>query len=138
MKRADNVFVDTSGFKALVDPNDEFHTRAKRIWKDLSSKGVGLVTSNYILDESYTLIRQRCGLGVARMFRELIAQSGKEIKVMRVSLDDELSAWKWFEKDWSKLSFTDCVSFAMMERLVIKHFFGFDEHFSRAGFNAGI
>lgn len=138
MKRAGNVFVDTSGFKALVDPRDEFHTRAKQSWKDLSTKGVNLVTSNYVLDESYTLIRQRCGLVVARSFRKLIAESGKEIKVMRVTLDDELSAWSWFEKDWSKLSFTDCVSFAMMERLVIKYFFGFDEHFARAGFKSEV
>lgn len=134
MKLSENFFVDTSGFKALVDPKDEFHAQAKRNWKNLSVRGVSLVTSNYILDENYTLIRQRCGLDVARSFRKLIAENGKEIKVMRVTLDDELSAWQWFEKDWSKLSFTDCVSFAMMERLVIKHFFGFDEHFIRAGF----
>lgn len=138
MKRAENVFVDTSGFKALVDPKDGFHLRAKRSWKDLSTKGVNLVTSNYVLDESYTLIRQRCGLGIVRSFRQLIAESGKEIKVMRVTFDDELLAWQWFEKDWSKLSFTDCVSFAMMERLAIKHFFGFDDHFARAGFKADL
>lgn len=129
------VFVDTSGFKALVDPEDEFHARAVKTWRNLAKMGVILTTSNYILDECYTLIRVRCGINVVREFRELLAASGKEIKVMRVTLADEFSAWDWFENDWSKLSFTDCVSFAMMKRLGLIKFFGFDAHFERAGFD---
>lgn len=133
-KGAGRVFIDTSGFKALVDPDDEFHAQAVRIWGDLAGKGIALVTSNYILDECYTLIRVRCGVGVVKEFRELLANSGEEIKVMRISLPDELMAWRWFENDRSRLSFTDCVSFALMERLGLTKFFGFDEHFERAGF----
>lgn len=129
------VFVDTSGFKALVDPKDEFTGRAVKIWANLAKSGAKLVTSNYVLDECYTLIGVRCGLEVAREFRELLAGSGEEIKVMRVTLADELAAWDWFEKNWSKLSFTDCTSFALMSRLGLTSFFGFDDHFERAGFD---
>lgn len=134
MKLTDNIFVDTSGFKALVDPKDEFNARAVKMWKELVSTKVGLVTSNYVLDESYTLIRAKCGVKVVKDFREVLARNVKDIKVMRVTLTDEMDAWKWFEHDWSKLSFTDCVSFALMRRLKLIRFFGFDEHFVRAGF----
>lgn len=135
VRRLDSVvFVDTSGFKALVDTGDEFHASAVKTWSSLARIGVTLVTSNYILDECYTLIRVRCGVDVVREFRELLAASGKELRVVRVTLVDELSAWDWFENDWSKLSFTDCTSFAIMKRLGLTKFFGFDAHFERVGF----
>ena len=136
MNKSRTVFVDTSGFKALVDPKDEFHLRAVKVWADFAKSGTKLVSSNYILDESYTVIRIKCGLEVARKFRELLASNGEEIKIMRITLSDEHLAWGWFERNWSKLSFTDCTCFALMKRLGLGHFFGFDEHFERAGFES--
>ena len=135
-KRKHGVFVDTSGFKAIIDPRDEFHEKAVGKWMDLEKRELGLITSNYVLDECYTLIRVRCGLEVIKEFRDLMADSGNDIKVVRITLPDELNAWSWFEKDWSHLSFTDCVSFALMKRLRLTEFFGFDNHFKRAGFKA--
>ena len=58
----------------------------------------------------------------------------KLIKITRVSVDDEARAWEWFVKDWNDLSFTDCVSFAVMKRLGLEKVLSFDNHFSRAGF----
>lgn len=49
-------------------------------------------------------------------------------------MTDEARAWNWFLKDWSDFSFTDCVSFALMERLGFKRVATFDRHFSKAGF----
>ena len=49
-------------------------------------------------------------------------------------VDDDAGAWEWFEMDWSKLSFTDCVSFAVMKRLGLTDVATFDEHFTRAKF----
>jgi len=53
---------------------------------------------------------------------------------MRVTVADEAGAWQWFVKNWSKLLFTNCVSFAFMKRLRITRAAAFDEHFKRAGF----
>lgn len=128
------VFVDTSAFKALVDPDDDFHEAAVEKWDYMTRKGIKSVTSNFILDESYTLIRTKCNLKVCKTFRTMLSDSTQRIKVMRTSLDDELSAWDWFDLDWSGLSFTDCTCFSMMKRLGLSTFFGFDKHFERAGF----
>ncbi|MBU1070778.1 PIN domain-containing protein [Patescibacteria group bacterium] len=128
------IFIDTSGFKALVDEKDDFHGKAVKLWGKLLRLDDGFVVSNYILDESLTLVRMRRGLDKVLKLRDFIAESSQVIKIYRVSIEDERGAWKWFEKDWSKLSFTDCVSFALMERLGIKRVFGFDKHFERAGF----
>ena len=129
----EQIFVDTSGFKAVIDPNDEFHLKAVKIWEKLKKQKVILVTSNYVLDETFTLLRARCGIKAALRFKESLAKSSRVIKIVRITLADEADAWYWFIKSWSKLSFTDCVSFALMKRLGIKKVVAFDRHFVRAG-----
>ena len=128
------VFVDTCMFKALIDRKDEFHEKAVRIWEKIEKGKDELMTSNYVLDESFTLIRLRCGLEKANDLRKMVSSSGDRLKVVRVTMADEAGAWKWFVKNWSKLSFTDCVSFSMMKGLEVKRVAGFDGHFKRAGF----
>lgn len=125
------IFVDTSMFYALVSENDQFHKQAIQIWQEQKLKRVQLITSNYILDEAFTLIRQRRGRKVVDEFRKNLLS---EIKIIRVTVADEAGAWNWFLNDWSDLSFTDCVSFAQMRRLKITQALAFDNHFKRAGY----
>ena len=134
MDKPNPVFVDTSFFKGLVDSGDDFHQQAKHSWQKLKEQDTALITSNYVLDESFTLIKLRCGIEIVSKFRDNITKSSHVIKIMRVTVIDEAQAWKWFLNDWSKLSFTDCVSFAVMKRLDITRVAAFDEHFKRAGF----
>jgi len=55
--------------------------------------------------------------------------------ILRPDHDDELEALKLFRKHGDqKVSFTDCVSFALMRRHDIPRTFGFDQHFVHAGF----
>lgn len=134
MNKQNLVFVDTSFFKGLIDIGDDFHQQAKDSWHRLKEEDATIITSNYVLDESFTLIRLRCGIKIVDQFRDDIIKSSYVIKIMRVTVTDEAEAWKWFLNDWSKLSFTDCVSFAVMKRLDITLAAAFDEHFKRAGF----
>lgn len=130
----ETVFLDSSFFKGLVDPKDDFYQKAAVIWLKLRDKTKNLVTSNYIVDETLTLLRSRCNLETALKLRVLLEENSHIIKIVRVTVADEGDAWQWFVKDWSKLSFTDCVSFALMKRLGITRAAAFDEHFKRAGF----
>lgn len=125
------IFIDTSMFYALVDENDDFHKQALQIWQKQKLQKIQLITSNYILDETFTLIRQRRGRKVVDEFRKNLLS---EIKIIRVTVADEAGAWGWFLQDWSDLSFTDCVSFALMKRLEIGQALTFDNHFKRAGY----
>ncbi len=129
-----SVFVDTGFFKALLDPQDDFHKEASTVSFVLEKNQTKLITSNYILDELYTLLRVRRGLDVAKKLRELVFSGDRNVQVVRVQADDEANAWKLFLNNWSGLSFTDCTSFAVMKRLGLKEAASFDEHFSRAGF----
>lgn len=131
--RSNSIFVDTSMFYALTNENDDFHSSAVTIWDKLQAAQDIIVTSNYVLDETFTLLRKRRGRLVVDEFRKSLAGE-YPIKIMRVIVSDEAKAWDYFLLDWSDLSYTDCVSFAMMKRLEITHAAAFDNHFKRAGF----
>ncbi len=129
-----DVFVDSSFLKAFIDENDDFHKQAIKIFEILKSRSDSLITSNYILDETFTLVRNKCGLERVKQLVDALDEFDIGLKIIRVLIEDENNAWDWFWKDWSKLSFTDCVSFSVMKRLNINKVATFDAHFSRAGF----
>lgn len=127
------VFVDSSFFKALIDKKDDFHNQANSISDTLDLQKAHLMTSNYIVDETATLIRVKCNIELVHDFIEILTQV-KRFKVTRINGHDEQIAWTWFWKPWKHLSFTDCTSFALMKRFDITHVATFDHHFSLAGF----
>lgn len=128
------VFLDSSFLKGLIDFKDDFYQQAGKIWLRLRDERGNLITSNFIVDETLTLLRAKCNLETAVKFRDLLAENSYIIKIVRVTVADEAGAWQWFVNDWSRLSFTDCVSFALMKRLGVNRAAAFDEHFKRAGF----
>ncbi len=129
------VFLDTSYFKAWIDDKDEFHDRALNLLEQLERESeIELLTSNFVIDETFTLLRVKSGVEVAQKFYKFLEGKGSEIDLVRVTAGDERKVWNWFWKKWSKLSFTDCTSFAIMKRLELKQVATFDEHFAKAGF----
>ncbi len=74
------LLVDTSAWIALYDPDDQYHAAAKRVWKEFASQPVGLLTSDYVLDETYTHLRRRVGLKAAVTLHNVLAHS----KVVRI------------------------------------------------------
>jgi predicted nucleic acid-binding protein len=91
------------------------------------------VTSNYILDEILTLLKTKLGLTIAISFgQKLWAQEVSAL--LRITEEDEERAWSVFRQYADKgFSFTDCTSFALMERLDINTVFAFDDHFVQYG-----
>lgn len=131
-----SCFVDTSFFKAFIDERDEFHGHSLKIFQKLKQLNIQLITSNYILDETFTVVRSKCGLEKVKQFKSVLEQFEEDFRIIRVLAADETDAWNFFLNDWSKLSFTDCVSFAMMKRLKLTKVVAFDNHFQKAGFQA--
>lgn len=132
--KTNRIFVDTSFFKAMSDHEDDFHQDSIKILEKLGGLDFEFITTNYILDETYTLIRKRCGYQDAIDFHDGLGRGFLNLTILRVEIDDEILGWKLFQEDWSKLSFTDCTSFAVMKRLELQDVATFDQHFARAGF----
>ena len=92
------------------------------------------MTSNFVLDETFTLLGRRAGYGFAAQRARNIYAS-ESLTILRPTKNDELKAIDFFEKySDNRLSFTDCVSFVLMQRNKIKRVFTFDHHFQILGF----
>jgi predicted nucleic acid-binding protein len=128
------VFADTGAWCALYDRSDVHHARASAFLQELKGQKAQLVTSDYVLDESLTLLRFRAGHKEAVDFGKWVLQSPL---VKLINVDEKIwqSAWDFFVKyDDKHFSFTDCTSFAIMRQLGLLHAFAFDHNFEQAGF----
>src|SRR5206468_6023805 len=56
---AHEIFVDTSGFYALLVKRDDRHAEATRILQSAARDERGFVTTDYVLDETATLLHAR-------------------------------------------------------------------------------
>ncbi|MBD2547678.1 type II toxin-antitoxin system VapC family toxin [Planktothricoides raciborskii] len=130
------IFVDTSAFAALADKNDDNHIKAVEFNRQV--KGIILVTSNYILDELYTLLLMNVGYDPTVKFKAkldiLIAHN--LLQIVWIFPEINRKTWQIFEqfnrdKQWS---FTDCTSYVVMKESGITEAFTFDRHFSQMGF----
>ena len=128
------IFIDSSAFLALEDESDEHHEEAIRFRDhDLLSGNYEFITTSYILDETLTLIRSRLGILPSINFSKKIRKS-QIVKILSVTKEEEEKALDLFEKyDDKTFSFTDCISFVMMQDLGIHEAFTFDEHFVQMG-----
>ncbi len=131
MKR---LFVDTAAWVAIFDRTDADHQAALRFWESCKGTRVAFITSDYVLDESYTNLRLHAGLPMAMALHDLVEKS-KIITVAEVDKNVRQDAWEIFvryeDKEWS---FTDCTSFVLMRRQAITDALTFDHHFRQMGY----
>ncbi len=128
------LFVDTSAWFALRDRDDQFSEQALEKLMRIKSERIELITSDYVFDESVTLINARIGHRAAVSFGDTLLKSGVG-QMVTIGEDLRLAAFELFRKYSDKtLSFTDCTSFALMKRLNLKKAFTFDAHFQQVGF----
>ncbi|MEY2428516.1 MAG: uncharacterized protein QOJ40_1401 [Verrucomicrobiota bacterium] len=129
-----DVFVDTAGFLALWDAGDEHHAEAVRLQSELARKRRRFLTTDYVADETTTLLLVRHSHSAAVDFLDTLTRS-EALRLEWVEQDRFEAAASLFgrhkDKEWS---FTDCVSFAVMRELNIRDCFTTDHHFGQAGF----
>lgn len=128
------IFIDTGAFVARYVPGDEHHSRAKRRWLKVERDRVRCFTSNFVLEETFTLLGRRASYTfAAERARAFLASTA--LTILRPDTVDEVKAVDLFAKFADqKVSFTDCVSFALMRRHGVNRAFTFDRHFADAGF----
>ncbi|MCU0614909.1 MAG: PIN domain-containing protein [Desulfobacterales bacterium] len=129
------IFVDTSGFFSLLSPRDASHQKAVEIITQAKQTNQLFVTTDYIIDETATLLNAR-GIGhCANILFETVTAS----QVCRIEwMDDErftrtqTSFQKHLDHAWS---FTDCFSFLIMKEFKLRSALTKDGHFREAGYS---
>lgn len=128
------VFVDTAGWMMLADASDPSHDRAVR-YRDKWLKDGGLfVTSDYVLDETLTLVRMRLGIDAAERWWNQVSTSAR-VDWQWIDPERAVAARSWFFR-WrdKEFSLTDCTSFVVMKERRIETALTSDRHFVMAGF----
>ena len=128
------IFIDTGAFIARHLEHDQHHAKAVTQWQLLSIDNRQCYTSNFVIDEAITFLARRSTYEFAAVRADAIYKS-EELIVLRPDHTDEITALELFGKySDQSVSFTDCTSFALMDKLGIKTAFTFDNHFRIAGF----
>ena|SRR3990170_1735488 len=128
------IFVDTGAWIAIADRNDQYAKIASQFYAGLIHQRRNLITSDLILVETFNLLSRTIGSKATVKFGNVLKTNAFLIIEPITPLDWE-RGWKIFDKyDDKDFSFTDCTSFALMERLKINSAFTFDIHFKQYGF----
>ncbi len=130
-----DVFVDTAGFLALWDAADKHHERALRLQGELARKSRRFLTTDYVIDETVTLLLARHSHSAAADFLQTVNTS-ESLQLHWVTPDRFHATADFFARHDDKAwSFTDCVSFELMHELNVRDSFTTGQHFRQAGFN---
>ncbi|MDE0001734.1 MAG: PIN domain-containing protein [Rhodospirillaceae bacterium] len=130
------LFVDTAGWMAMADAADPMHDASRGSRDAWLRSGGHLLSTDYVIDETLTLIRMRLGLrAAARWWEQIDASSRLRWEWITPSRAEEARRW-FFDWNDKAFSFTDCTSFVVMRELRIQTVLTTDRHFSQAGFDA--
>jgi predicted nucleic acid-binding protein len=128
------LFTDTAGWMACADAADPAHAKAVQARDAWLAEGGVLVTTDYVQDETLTLIRKRLGLAAAEAWWMQVEDSTRLrwewVGMARVEKARELF-FRFRDKEYS---FTDCTSFIVMKELKLKQALTSDKHFAQMGF----
>ncbi len=126
------VFIDTSALFALLDADDAGHPEVKAAWVKLLETNALLVTSNYILVETFALMQNRLRMKAVELFQQdivpLLTIRWVDASVHAAAVSAMLAAQR------KRLSLVDCSSFEIMRMNSIRKAFTLDRHFREQGF----
>ena len=147
----DGILIDSGAFIALTERTDSHHVETSGIYEELVRRRLPLYTTNLVVAETCTFLLYHSPLGHRRAtdFGRFVDQAGtpcfigseellfasRQLRVVYSTPGIERAAWDIFARyDSTGFSFTDCVSFAVMQSLGIKKALTFDTHFDTVGF----
>ncbi|MGB9403275.1 MAG: PIN domain-containing protein [Candidatus Acidiferrales bacterium] len=126
------LFVDTWGWLALADREDPRHKQAAASYTERSKLTGQVFTSNFVLDETLTILFSRRPFEEAWRFTQGVVGSPflKTELVTPGRFQKALELRRKFS-DKPKISFTDLSSMVIMKELGISDVLTADSHFSQ-------
>jgi uncharacterized protein len=131
------LFIDTWGWVALGHRRDSKHQEVSELYRTLRVQKSHIYTSDYVLDETITLVFRREVYADALRFITGLLRSAdqKLITVEQISAERFQEAWRLRQRfqDKPHISFTDLTSMILMQERHIKQILTDDEHFEQVG-----
>jgi predicted nucleic acid-binding protein len=128
------LFVDSGAWIALRSLRDQHHAEADRLFREALGRRLPLVTTPLVIAEVHRLTLFRVGVEAALRGLDRIDAS-PSVRVHFAGADDHRAARRWLERLAPRpITYTDAVSFAVMEATQCRHVLGFDQDFVAAGY----
>jgi predicted nucleic acid-binding protein len=131
------IFIDTWGWLTLQNKRESRHQEVKTFYNDFRQRKGIAYTSDYVLDETITLLFRRLPFSTAKEFLDDIDQAVKEkyIHLERVTPERFETAKELRIKfqDKARISFTDFASMVIMNECGITEILTEDDHFTQVG-----
>jgi predicted nucleic acid-binding protein len=132
---AARLFVDSGAWIALRSRRDQHHAAADEAFRAAVERRIPLLTTNLVIAEIHRLTLFRAGREPAIRALERIDASSS-VTVHFATSGDHAAACRWLERLAPRpVTYTDAVSFAVMEATKCTHVLGFDQDFAAAGFD---
>jgi predicted nucleic acid-binding protein len=134
MRTNDPVFVDTSGWIAVLNADDQLHAQATKLLREFGLTRRPLITTDWIFAETgnglaRTALRPQFVQAV-RTF--LQSTTGRTVRIDQQFFTAALELYSQAaDKTWG---FVDCASFVVMRNEGILEALTADRHFQQAGF----
>jgi len=138
----DSLFIDTWGWLTLRDKDQKRHKETSMLFYEHVSQKKSVYTSDYVLDETFTLLFKRLPLVNALSSMDLLLKSLESNEFQLEWIFPErfhkvCDLRKRFQ-DKPGISFTDLTSIVVMQELGIRNILTGDAHFSHIGFGFNI
>jgi len=126
------VFADTSVLLPFLDGGDNDHGAVAAAWRALADAGEPVLTTNYVLVETFALAQRRLGMDAVRDLAQRVVPA-LGIEWVDAETHDR-SVAGFLAADRRSLSLVDCASFVVLRRLGITRVLSLDPHFREQGY----
>ena len=131
------LFVDTWGGMKVLSPRESRHAEVTQYFRSFLDRGGEVLTTDYVLDETLTLLFKRLSFERASEQYERIEAAEEEdfLRVEWVGRDrfDEALQLRRRYSDKPEISFTDLTSMVVMQKLDLRDVLTGDAHFEHVG-----
>ena len=131
------LFVDTWGWLTLRDKSERRHAEMWQAFESFQQPEHRIFTSDFVLDETFTLLFRRLPFVAARESMELLATSVEEGSLVSIPITGTrfkaAQALRIRYQDKPAISFTDLTSMAVMQEFNIQKILTEDNHFAQVG-----
>jgi len=134
MSSREAVFVDTNGWIALLERDDELHVLATARWDQVRAAGRPLISTDWVFAETGNgLSRVRARRRVAGTVRKFL--ESPNCRLVQIDQRLFLEALDLYDRTTDKSwGLVDCASFVVMRQEHMLDAFTTDHHFEQAGF----
>lgn len=129
-----DVFVDSSGWLALLHARDQRHRDADRAVRSAVARRIPLFTTNLVIAEVHRLLLHRVGSAAAGVFLDRVDVSN-EVEIEYATANHHAATRACLTKlSDQTITYADAVSFAAMDARGCRSALSFDRDFVIAGF----